>query len=97
MSFLRCYFQLFAVPPPSAFFCWIHRVIQLGLRRDTLAAFRGPAFGEGGIEDVTAFAHATAAEHGGGEGCASVDGMLLPVEEPYTVQDVHAARRLGID
>ena len=69
----------------------------MGLRRDALAAFRGPAFGEGGIENVTGFVHATANRHGGNGGRASVDGMLLPVEEPYAVEDIHVARRLGVD
>lgn len=73
------------------------RVIQLGLRKDALAAFKGPAFGEGGIEDVTAFTKATAARHGGGRKAGSLDGLLLPAEELYPVENARVSQRLGVD
>lgn len=72
------------------------RVIQLGLRKDALAAFKGPAFGEGGIEDVTAFAKATKDRHGGRR-AGALEGLLLPAEDLYTVQDAQVAQRLGVD
>ncbi|CAN0170927.1 unnamed protein product [Ectocarpus sp. 8 AP-2014] len=87
-----------------------HRAIQLGLRGDALAAFRGPAFGETGIQDVSAFAKATeeihrprAADGGGGGGhpaapaATSPPALLLPIEETYPVMDASVAQRLGID
>ncbi|CAM9906336.1 unnamed protein product, partial [Hapterophycus canaliculatus] len=82
-----------------------HRVIQLGLRGDVLAAFRGPAFGgDGGIQDVTAFAKATKDMHHdrhvverGLRSAASLVPMMLPAEEPYPVEDTLVAQRLGID
>lgn len=72
------------------------RVIQLGLRKDALAAFKGPAFGEGGIEDVTAFAKATKARHTRGHTVA-LEGLLLPAEDLYPVQNAQVAQRLGVD
>ncbi|CAM9424303.1 unnamed protein product [Scytosiphon promiscuus] len=82
-----------------------HRVIQLGLRGDVLAAFRGPAFGgEGGIQDITAFVKATKDMHcdrpvigQGGAPAIALPPMMLPVEEPYLVGDAHVAQRLGVD
>lgn len=71
-------------------------MIQLGLRKDGLAAFKGPAFGEGGIEDVTAFAKATKARHGGGR-AGALEGLLLPAEDLYPVQNEQVAQRLGVD
>lgn len=80
-------------PPP-----FHNRVIQLGLRRDALLAFKGPAFGENGIEDITGFVKATAVRYGGGGegGSGTLEGMLLPAEESYPVEDAHVAQRLGI-
>eukprot|EP00903_Cladosiphon_okamuranus_P011573 g10888.t1 len=71
-----------------------HRVIQLGLRGDALAAFRGPAFGEGGIEDMTPFTKATYDRHQGGGG--SGGALFLPAEESYPVDNARVARRIGI-
>lgn len=81
-----------------------NRVIQLGLRRDALAAFRGPAFGDGGIQHVTAFAKATKAKHdehghddgGGGGAHHHAEPLSLPVEELYPVGNPEVAKRLGI-
>lgn len=91
--------------PITLFFCFYPRVIQLGLRGDVLAAFRGPAFGgEGGIRDVTAFAKATWDMHndhhvaaGGRRSAATLSPMMLPTEEPYPVEDALVAQRLGVD
>lgn len=81
----------------------INRVIQLGLRRDALAAFRGPAFGAGGIQDVTAFAKATEKakhdDHARDDDAHHHEEPLLlslPVEEPYPVGNPVVAKRLGI-
>lgn len=72
-------------------------MIQLGLRRDALAAFRGPAFGESGIEDVTIFSKVIAANHGGGGGRdIALKDMLLPSEDAYPVVSADVAQRLGI-
>lgn len=97
-------------PDAFALFCFFLRAIQLGLRGDALAAFRGPAFGETGIQDVSAFAKATeeihrprAADGGGGGGhpdapaATSPPALLLPIEETYPVMDASVAQRLGID
>eukprot|EP00752_Nemacystus_decipiens_P010758 g9575.t1 len=71
-----------------------HRVIQLGLRGDTLAAFRGTAFGEGGIQDITPFVRTTDERHqADGE---SVGALFLPAEEPYPVENAQVAQRIGI-
>lgn len=85
-----------SIPPPRRRRV---RVIQLGLRREALAAFRGPAFGEGGVQDVTAFVKATAAKHGREATSISSpsDTLLLPAEVPYPVRDPGVAQRLGVD
>lgn len=81
--------------PVDPMFPHSRRVIQLGLRGDTLAAFRGPAFGEGGIQDVTPFTKATHARHQAqGEGGGA---LLLPAEELYPVGNAQVAQRIGID
>ncbi|CAN0314165.1 unnamed protein product [Discosporangium mesarthrocarpum] len=85
-----------------------HRVIQLGLRGDTLAAFRGPAFtGSSCIEDITDFVHETAESRCLRGGYSSEVGsshwgnddqapLMVPEETFYPILNEHTAERLGI-